>query len=214
MIVTNPVTITEEEIMKLARAARGKLTRVFLHWTAGRYGQAYDDYHLCIDENGQVYSHCNDLTEYKEHTWLRNHGSVAVSLCCGAEGRCWLPDNCNARTTKAEYAGEEDNDPDAALIRFGPEPPTTSQIEVMAKVVAILCKGLGLPITKDTVSTHCEIAFRDGYGPGSSDPYMKWDLWFLPDAMKDGLLVPGGALLRGKAIFYQEMMKFQQKLAC
>ena len=43
---------------------------------------------------------------------------------------------------------------------------------------------------------------------------MKWDLWFLPDAMKNGLLVPGGALLRGKAIFYQEMMKFQQKLAC
>ena len=213
MIVTNPVAITENEIETLARAARGKITRIFLHWTGGHYGQPYDEYHLCVDKDGQVYGHCDDLTEFKEHTWLRNHGSVAISLCCGEEGRCWLPDNCNARTTRAEYAGEPNNDPDAALIRFGPEPPTVQQIEVMAKVTAILCNELGLPITKDTVQTHCEIAFRDGYGPGSSDPYMKWDLWFLPDAMKDGALVPGGALLRGKAIFYQELMKCEKKLA-
>ena len=213
MIVTNPVIITEPEIKILAEKARDKITRIFLHWTAGHYGQAYDEYHLCIDKDGQVYRHCDDLTECKAHTWLRNHGSIAVSLCCGDEARCWLPDNCNARTTIAEYAGEPENNPDAALIRFGPEPPTTRQIEAMAKVTAILCGGLGLEITKDTVQTHCEVAFRDGYGPGSNDPYMKWDLWFLPDAMQGGVLVPGGALLRGKAIFYQQLMKCQQTIA-
>ena len=213
MIVTKPVVITEKELEKLAMKAKGKISHIFLHWTAGNYGQPYDDYHLCIDKNGQVYVHCKDLTELKEHTWLRNHGAVAISLCCGNEGCCWLPDNCNVQTSKAEYVGSHNYEPDAALIQFGTTPPTTAQIEAMAKLTAILCNGLGLPITKDYVMTHCEIAFRDGYGPGSNDPYMRWDLWFLPDAMQNGLLIPGGALIRGKAIFYQELMKCQPKLA-
>ena len=64
-----------------------------------------------------------------------------------------------------------------------------------------------LVIDKDNVQTHCEIAFKDHYGPGSGDPYSKWDLWFLPDYRHRGLLVPGGALLRGKALFYRNEMR-------
>ena len=78
----------------------------------------------------------------------------------------------------------------------------------MAKLVAILCEELGLVLDKDNVQTHCEIAFKDHYGPGSGDPYTKWDLWFLPDYIHGGVLVPGCALLRGKALYYrQEMMQ-------
>ena len=83
----------------------------------------------------------------------------------------------------------------------------------MAKLVAILCEELGLAPDKDSVQTHCEIAFKDHYGPGSGDPYTKWDLWFLPDFIHGGVLVPGGALLRGKALFYRQEMRQERKAA-
>ncbi|MBR1662635.1 MAG: hypothetical protein IJ694_10255, partial [Acidaminococcaceae bacterium] len=56
---------------------------------------------------------------------------------------------------------------------------------------------------EDTVMTHCEIAFIDGYGPGDGDPDMRWDLWFLPEPTTlQGELYPGGLLLRAKAQYY------------
>ena len=100
-----------------------------------------------------------------------------------------------------------------ARINFGDEPPTEKQIDTMAKLVAILCKELGLTISMDTVITHCEIAFKDGYGPGGSDPDMRWDLWFLPDDACHGELTPGGEVIRGKALFYQQKMRRQQEAA-
>ncbi len=37
-------------------------------------------------------------------------------------------------------------------------------------------------------------------------PDMRWDLFYLPDYENDGVLVPGGKLLRGKAEFYRKQM--------
>ena len=203
----NCVTVTEKELQVMARAAKGKINHIYLHWTGGHYGQPYDDYHISIDCDGTAYRHCRELTEQKNHTWLRNDGSIGITLCCGAEGRCWLPGDGNPRTIKAVYAEEYDGEGDAAIIKLGPEPPTPDQINVMAKLTALLCKELGLPIDRDAVMTHCEAAFRDGYGPGSGDPQLRWDLWFLPDPEQLGKLVPGGPLVRGKALFYREAMK-------
>ena len=95
--------------------------------------------------------------------------------------------------------------PDCALIDYGPEPPTDIQIEVLADVVAILCEELELPITDETVRTHCEAAFEDAYGPGDGDSDMRWDLWFLPDINLYGELAPGGEMLRGKELFYHNL---------
>ncbi len=78
------------------------------------------------------------------------------------------------------------------------------QIKKLAKLVALLCEELELPISLDTVTTHCEAAFRDGYGPGSGDVDACWDLWFLPDPDRFGKLAPGGELIRGKAIEYAQ----------
>ena len=67
----------------MAQAARGRIAQIYLHWTAGRYGQVYDDYHLNIDADGTIYCTCDSLTEQKSHTWKRNSGSIGIALCCG-----------------------------------------------------------------------------------------------------------------------------------
>jgi len=203
MIVQNPVVIDEDTLKRMARAVRGGIHHIYLHWTAGHYGQVYDDYHLCIDRDGQIYVTCDNLMEFKAHTWKRNTGAIGISLCCGAFGHCWTPTRREAWEVDSAYEIPHTPQPDAALLDFGPEPPTNEQVNAMAKAVAILCDVLCLPIDEETVMTHCEAAFQDGYGPGCGDPDMHWDLWFLPEAALHGELFPGGELLRGKAIFYQ-----------
>lgn len=173
-----PVTI--EQVRNMTDEARGYITRLFLHWTGGWYGQAYDEYHFCIDQDGSIYAMCDSLTENKNHTWHRNTGAIGISLlCCG--------------DASANNGTDED---------LGSEPPTKAQIEAMSKLVQVLCDGLGLDIDSDSVMTHCEIALIDGYGPGSGDPETRWDLWYLYDNAQDDILVPGGQLIRDKAAWY------------
>lgn len=179
-----------ELVRKMARDARDTIDHVYLHWTAGHYGQCYDDYHICIDGDGSIYIMCDSFEEHLSHTWKRNSFSVGVSLCCCADA-------------------EARNGYNAWL---GYEPPTTKQIEVMAQVVAVLADEFSLPLDcNDYVMTHCEAAFIDGYGPGSGDPETRWDLWYIPDVYgADGKLVPGGDLIRGKAAFYQRVWEHDE----
>ena len=213
MLVENPVEITEKELIKLARQARGRITTVYLHWTAGRYGQVYDDYHLNIDKDGTVYVTCDDLCEKKDHTWHRNTGTIGIALCCGYDADCELPAAVPARAAWGAVEPYEYRDPYQAMVDLGSEPPTAIQIEVLAKIVAILCKELHLANSSEHVQTHCEIAFRDGYGPGSGDPETKWDLWFLPDVCRNDRLFPGGCLIRGKAAYYLWDMQREKQAA-
>ena len=213
MIVTNPVSVTEDELRKMAEQVRGGIHHIYLHWTAGHYNQVYDDYHLCVDQYGHVFTTCKRLNEFKIHTWMRNHDSIGIALCCGAGARCWAPEKVHPREAKGTYLGADKVSSDCALVDFGEEGPTFVQIEVMAKLIAVLCEGLRLPINEDTVMTHCEAAFRDGYGPGDGDPETRWDLWFLPDMGKHGDLTEGGDLLRGKALYYQHIAQCEQTAA-
>lgn len=187
MIDTNPKQVTLRELGALARRSSGKINRLYLHWTAGHYGDVYDDYHINIGRDGEMFLTCNDFTEVKEHTWHRNTGSIGIALCCavGANAAC-------GRNTD-----------------FGNEPPTSLQIEMLARVVAVLTACLGLKISLMTVTTHCEAALFDGYGPHSGDPYLRWDLWYLPDLPLSDELKPGGSVIRGKALWY--LNQYQNK---
>ena len=149
-------------------------------WTAGRYGQLYDDYHCNIDSDGSIYQTCTQLTELKNHTWQRNTGAIGIALCC-AQGA--LP-----------HSGTD--------TEFGSSPPTAQQIDAAGKLVAQLTQGLSLPIDRWTVLTHCEAALIDGYGPFSGDAETRWDLWYLRDSPGDGMMKPGGQVIRGKALWY------------
>ena len=213
MLVENPVKITETQIKKMAKLARGRITTIYLHWTAGHYGQVFDDYHLCIDQDGTVYATCDDFCERKSHTWMRNGGTIGIALCCGYDATCELPTAICAKAAWSAVGPDDYRDPYEAMVDGGSEPPTEKQIEAVAKIVAILCKELDFPNSSDRVMTHCEIAFRDGYGPGSGDPETKWDLWFLPDNARNNRLCPGGCLIRGKAAYYLWDMKHKKKAA-
>ena len=176
-----------DDVMRLAHNARGFIDHVYLHWTAGWYGQCYDDYHICIDKGGEIYLMCDDsLREHKAHTLGRNTGAVGISLCCCVDA------SARADATK-DYG-----------INLGSEPPTAQQIEVMAEIVAVLADEFDLPLdTDEFVMTHYEAAKRDGYAPGQ-DPDCRWDLWYIPDYYgAEGKLDDGGALIRGKAAWYQ-----------
>ncbi len=174
-------TLTLRQLYQLGAAAKGRISRLYLHWTAGHYGQAFDGYHLNIDSDGQLYKTCAALTSRKSHTYRRNTGSVGIALCCAYNATC-------------SAAGQ---------VNFGPEPPTAAQIEKAAQVIAVLTLALGLAVDFGTVTTHAEAACMDGYGFGSGDSDMRWDLLLLPDHPVSDALRPGGVVLRGKAEWYR-----------
>lgn len=170
--------ITLGELQAMAEEACGCIDHIYLHWTAGHYHQFYNDYHLNIDVDGAIMC-TGDLTEVKAHTWRRNTNAIGIAMCCCADARA--------------FAGGK--------VVFGTEPPTPEQIDSMAKVVAVLCKGLDLAINKHNVMTHCEIAEIDDYGPSTTCE--RWDLWKLPNVPGDGDIMEGGDVIRGKAIWWQ-----------
>jgi len=157
----------------MAEAARGAIDKIFLHWSAGHYGQPFPDYHLNIDADGTIIASVDDLTITLSHTWHQNSGAVGVAILCCAF----------ANTTS-----------------LGDEPPTEAQIDMMAKVTAELCTGLGILCDFDHVRTHAEQADLDGYGPATTCE--RWDLWFLSDGQARG---SGGNLIRTRAQTYMEV---------
>ncbi|CUH97831.1 hypothetical protein P22_3977 [Propionispora sp. 2/2-37] len=188
--------ITLEELKDLALQSKadlwsaaqgaGRDVKIYLHWSAGHYGQFFNDYHINIDEDGSLYCSTTNLATAKSHTYKRNTGAVGIALSC-----CY---NATPRN-------------------LGSEPPTEKQIEAMAQVVAVLCKALDLTVDIFRVMTHAEAADNlDGLNPGYEDngypdgkygpahSCERWDLWFFPGVSKG----EGGDVLRGKAIWYQQ----------
>lgn len=189
--------VTVEEIREMAADCResiweqarayGREPKIYLHWTAGHYGQYYlNDYHIAIDADGSIYVD-HDLDEVLAHTYHRNSGAVGITLAC-----------CVGATS--------DN--------LGNEPPTNAQIEAMAQVIVAVADGLWLTIDKNHVLTHGEAADNedgiyphDPYGPKSTCE--RWDLEYL--GMGESTLFNpyatdgsrGGDVLRGKANWYR-----------
>lgn len=188
--------VTLLELNQMALESKGELwsaaqseerdVKLYLHWSAGRYGQFFDEYHINIDKDGSIYVSSDNFYTVKSHTYKRNTGAIGIALAC-----CY-----NATTDSLGY-----------------QPPTEMQIEAMSQVITVLCKALDLTIDIYRVMTHAEAAnnmdglnpgyevngYPDGkYGPGFSCD--RWDLWFIPGVPKG----EGGNVLRGKAIWYQQ----------
>lgn len=172
--------LTLEEIRPLAAKAKGKIDKIYLHWTAGAPHQFFKDYHFNVDDDGAIIATTDDLTTRKSHTWRRNSGAIGIAMCCATGAQCWAD----------------------GTIDFGEYPPTAEQIDETAKLVAVLCEELGIEISSESVMTHCEAAELDDYGPSTT--VERWDLWKLPDIPGDGIVKDGGKVVRGKAIWWQQ----------
>lgn len=202
--------VTIDELYHMAEEARPDLwaaslapdgePRIYLHWTAGRYRQMFDDYHVNITGNGDIYVSTEDFRDKLAHTWRRNSGSVGVTLCCA-------------------YGADTKN--------LGAYPPTAAQIELMAQAIAAIADGLWLTIRKHNVLTHGEAAANEdgwhahpAYAPWKDECHdgdTRWDLeylctkespWYNPEAT-DG--TRGGDVLRGKALFYHNEWQKKKK---
>ena len=90
MFVSSPQQLSLTQVAVMAQEAKYRSAQIYLHWTAGRYGQLYDDYHFNIDADGSIYQTCTQLTELKSHTWHRNTGAIGIALCCACSA---LPHN-------------------------------------------------------------------------------------------------------------------------
>lgn len=184
--------VTLQEIKQLALQAKSELwqkaqslgrdVKLYLHWSAGHYGQFFDDYHINIDKDGTSYIATDDLANILAHTWKRNTGSIGITLACGYQATS--------------------ND-------LGPEPPTDQQVETMARVITVLADALDLTIDIFRVMTHGEAADNlDGYtgAYGNDDCYgpattcERWDLAILKNGDE---WCSGGDALRGKANWYR-----------
>jgi hypothetical protein len=186
LLELNQLALQSKSELWSAAQSVGRDVKLYLHWSAGRYGQFFDEYHINIDKDASIYVSSGNLHTIKSHTYKRNTGAIGISLAC-----CY-----NATTDSLGY-----------------QPPTDMQIEAMSQVIAVLCKALDLTIDIYRVMTHAEAAnnmdglnpdyevngYPDGkYGPGFSCE--RWDLWFIPGVPKG----EGGNVLRGKAIWYQQ----------
>jgi hypothetical protein len=170
-----------KDALNQAAANQGRCIKTYYHWSAGHYGQFFDDYHLLIDKDGELYTTTEDLSEIKAATYMRNSGSVAVSLC-------------------AAY-----NSVLGSSVDLGPEPPTEAQLNKMAQVGAVLCNALEVPPDIQHVLTHAEAAdnfdgltTHDPYGPNADCE--RWDLYVLREG-EEGY--SGGNNLRGNIVWYQ-----------
>lgn len=164
-------------------AARGKIDRIYCHWTGAPY-QLVEclAYHVVIDRGGYCHVIHEDFTECLAHTWRRNSRSIGVALACCRDACCYY---------------------DAPSgVDLGREPPTEAQVEALAMFCAEAVEKLELPVS--SIYTHAEMAASDGYGIGSGDPDMRWDLLYVPDYGDGGRLVPGGELIRGKTKYYRK----------
>ena len=181
--------VTLEEIKNLAREAywdlwngarsMGRDVKLYIHWTGGRYNQTFSDYHINITGEGRCFISTENFAEVKNATYMRNTGSIAITLCCALDATG--PDN------------------------LGPYPPTEAQINAVSQVVCVLADALDLTIDADRVMTHAEAAdnidglyTHDNYGPDSTCE--RWDLWVLREGEEPGT---GGQQIRGNANYYR-----------
>ncbi|WP_296360062.1 N-acetylmuramoyl-L-alanine amidase [uncultured Acidaminococcus sp.] len=169
------------DVCRRAEKDYGKLSHIYLHWTAGFYDQTFPDYHLNVTGTGDILSASERFTELLSHTYLRNSGAIGIAMCCAKDA--------------IMYADRS--------FDLGVFPPSPVQVEETAALVALLTLTLDIPLDKAHVMTHAEAADLDGYGPAlaGTNRFERWDLYEIKDG--DGKWKYGGDVLRGKAQWYR-----------
>ncbi|MBB5335979.1 N-acetylmuramoyl-L-alanine amidase [Pectinatus brassicae] len=181
--------LSKRKIWKIAKR-NGRDPKLYLHWSAKRYEDKFENYHINITGDGEVYISTENFADILTHTFHRNRGAIGIVMCCGYE-----------------------SDTDC----LGSFAPTLKQIEVMSRIIAIVAEILHVTIDLKHVMTHGEAAdnedgmyLHDPYGPRSTGE--EWDLEYLgtndshdynPWAANG---TRGGDVLRKKALLYEHTL--------
>lgn len=179
--IRQSISAVKEEIWRQA-VNLGRDPKIYLHWTGGAYDRDYPDYNFSIHADGTVVQ-THELCTPISATYMRNSGSVAVTLDCCANAVAYADGGCD----------------------LGTYPPTDIQIECLAQVTAVIAQALDVPVDIQHVMTHAEAADNldglypcDPYGPSTTCE--RWDLAVLSG---DDDWMSGGDTIRGKALWYQ-----------
>ncbi|WP_293729640.1 hypothetical protein [uncultured Phascolarctobacterium sp.] len=181
-----PVKIKHEPLLEMARLAKGERERtLFLHYTWGRWGEVFDEFHLCIDKAGEIYRPRLHLLD-NIPDWGFLSGDIHIALCCGKDLRytnSGLLFDSKRRIICGDY-------------------PTELQIAQLALVVAILSRGLAQEICYRTVKTMYEQHMAQLYFTGRDD--FSRDLMWLPARENSRELDFGGVCVRKRAQAYMQ----------
>jgi hypothetical protein len=140
---------------------KGRLERIYLHWSAGDYETVYTSYHYCVAfangvplvvETHDLRANMRDVgtgdATYAAHTARRN--SYAAGLAVMAMR-------------------------DATPANFGAYPLVAEAVDAMCNVAGVIARAYAIPMDFDHVMTHAEAALADGYfGAGGDDE--RWDI--------------------------------------
>ena len=87
MQISSAPLLTAAKLAELVALGHNRISQIYLHWTAGRYGQLYDDYHFNIDADGSIYQTCTQLPSLKA---IRGTAipALSVSLSAAPAARC------------------------------------------------------------------------------------------------------------------------------
>ena len=190
-----PTRIYHSMLLDMAKKAKADQERtIFLHYTWGRWGEIYDEYHLCIDKNGDIYRPKRSLNE-AILDWSYLSGDIHIALACGKD----------LRYSNSGYQYDKQR-----RVLCG-DYPTELQIAQLAIVVAIICRGLGQEISFRTVKTYYEHQFANIFRTHSED--ISRDLMWLPHQEHSKELDCGGVAIRTRALNYMQNFVEQKLLA-
>lgn len=154
------------------------MKRIILHWTAGAHTPSNLDkehYHFIVAGDGAVVKGKHPV----EANWKPVPGQYAAHTL-----------NCNTGSIGVAVAAM-----DGAVERpfsAGKHPITPKQVDALVKLVRDLCRGYGIPVTRETVLSHAEV-----------QPTLKikqrgkWDIAWLPGMESPGDPVKVGDHIRG-----------------
>lgn len=165
---------------------RGRLDRIYLHWSADDYVSVHSCYHYCVTlvageaivrATHDLAANMRDLTgaaaeSYAAHTFGRNSYAAGLAVMAMRDAR---PDH------------------------FGPYPLTVAQIDAMCAVAAEIARAYDIPVDAGHVLTHAEAAIVDGYFGTAEDE--RWDIARLepsPVPLTPDDAANAGAALRAK----------------
>ena len=194
-MMIKPTKITHSLLLDMAKRAKCDHERtIFLHYTWGAYGDIYDEFHLCIDKNGEIYRPLLNLND-RINDWGFLSDSIHIALCCGK----------NLRYSNSGYQYDK-----LRRVLCG-DYPTELQIAQMAIVVAIISRVLGQEICYRNVKTLYEHQFANIYRTHNEE--ISRDLMWLPHQEHSKDLDCGGVTIRSRALEYLKTFTDQKLLA-